>query len=293
MLLAFTYEPLRRLLADHGLVIFLVVVAAFVGVRLVRRAIPATIKRTVMRQASPLTESDLEKRSDTLSGVLLGIAQLAIVLLALLLVLDEVGINVLPVVAGLGIGGIAIGLGAQSLVKDAINGMLILTENQYGKGDMVTIAGVQGWVEEVNLRRTVLRDIDGTLHSVPNGAITVSSNLTRGFSGINLLVSLAAGTDVEQGMELINRIGQEMAEDAILGPMIVEAPYSARMEGATATTLDVRVFGRVAPGKQWEVASALRRRLVRTFDAEGIKFGPIQPAPPAPAPPITAPARNQ
>lgn len=279
-----TLAALGQWLSDHGSAILVIALAATMAVRLLRRAIPAAISRAVGREASPLTAGDLTKRAATLSSVLVDSARALVLLIALVLVVDELGVNVVPVIAGLGIGGIALGLGAQSLVKDGINGVLILLENQYGHGDLVTVAGVQGWVEEVNLRRTILRDMDGTLHSVPNSEIKVSSNLTRGFSGINLLVPIAAPADVEKAIALIDATGAALAADEALGEKIVQAPHVARIENATAASVDVRVIGRVAPGAQWEVTTALRRRLMRVFEAEGVRFGPL-PAPPPPAPP--------
>src|SRR5262249_10399964 len=212
---------------------------------------PPAIMRLVMRQSTPSTEADLAKRASTLSHVLVGAARIAVLIVTALLFVSEIGINIVPLVAGLGIGGIAIGLGAQSIVRDTINGIFILTENQYGKGDMVSIAGVQGWVEEVNLRRTVLRDIDGTLHSVPNSEVKVASNLTRGYSGINLVVPLASGTDVELALELLNQIGKELAEDESLRDDIIEPPQAVRIDSATAARVEVRVIGRAAPRAQW------------------------------------------
>ena len=284
-------DRLRRWAEEHALSILIVVIAALVAVRLLERAIPPAIRRAVMREATPLTQADLRKRADTLSAVLLGSAKVAILAVALLMVVGEFGINVAPVIAGLGIGGIAIGLGAQSLVRDAINGILILFENQYGKGDMIKVAGVQGWVEEVNLRRTVLRDADGTLHSVPNSEIKVSSNLTRGFSGVDLLLSLAPGTDVDAAIQSINEVGQELVDDPEVGEDIIEAPRVTRIENATATGLDVRVTGRVTPGAQWKVSSALRRRILRSFDTRSIRLGPA-PAPPSPSAAPPAPSSS-
>jgi small-conductance mechanosensitive channel len=282
---AVTMAGLIDRLSERGWVLLGLVIAAFVIDRAMQRGMPPAIKSWVMRQSTPATEIDLAKRADTLSHVLLGGARIALAVVAVLMIADELQINIFPVVAGLGIGGIAIGLGAQSLVKDAINGIFILTENQYGKGDMVTIAGVQGWVEEVNLRRTVLRDIDGTLHSVPNGEVKVASNMTRGYSGVNLVVPIAPGADVEKALELLNKVGQELAEDESFRGEIIEPPQVVRIDTTSAERVDVRVIGRVVPGAQWRVAAALRRRVMTAFDKDGIKFGPIAPAPPTPPTP--------
>ena len=274
---------------ENLLSIIVIVVATLIALRVLDRVIPAAIRRAILIDVTPLTEHDLRKRADTLSSVLLGAARVAVFVIAALMVIGELGFNVVPVIAGLGITGIAIGLGAQSLVRDAINGLFILAENQFGKGDMVKVAGVQGWVDEVNLRRTVLRDLDGTLHSVPNSEIKVSSNLTRGYSGVDLLVSIAAGTDVDAAIQAINAAGEDLLEDAEVGEEILEAPQVTRIEAATAANLDVRVTGRVRPGAQWRVTSALRRRIIKTFDVQSIRFGPAAPAPaPAPPPPSAA-----
>lgn len=266
-----------------------VAVAALIIVRVLRRAIPAGIARAVLRDATPLTESDLRKRADTLSSVLLGSAQVMVLILALLLIVEELGVNVAPVIAGLGIGGIAVGLGAQSLVKDAITGGFILFENQFGKGDMVRVGGVQGWVEDVNLRRTLLRDADGTLHTVPNSEIKVASNLTRGFSGVNVLISVAAATDIDQVTTLVDGVGAAMAADPDLGGTIVDPPRVTVVENVSAAAVTLRVVGRVVPGAQWEATSVLRRRLMRAFTEAGIAFGPVEATPPPPAPVAAAP----
>jgi len=278
---------LRDWVAGHGVSVVLIVVTTLAALKLIGRIIPPAIRRAVLSQVTPATEYDLRKRADTLTAVLLGAARAAVLVVATLMIMGELGINVVPVIAGLGIGGIAIGLGAQSLVRDAINGILILTENQFGRGDMIKVAGVQGWVEEVNLRRTVLRDIDGTLHSVPNSEIKVSSNLTRGYSGVDLLIAIAAGQDIDAAIDVINRVGRDLGEEPEMGEEILEAPRVVRVENVSAATVDLRVAGRVVPGSQYKVASALRQRIVKAFGAGEIRFGPM-PAPP-PSPPPTAP----
>jgi moderate conductance mechanosensitive channel len=280
---------LREWIVANGIATAVIVIAALIANRLLSRLIPAAIARAVVRDATPMTEGDLRKRAATLGGVVVSAVRIVIVVLALLLLAEQIGINVVPLVAGLGLGGIALGLGAQSLVRDVIMGMFIILENQFGKGDMVQVAGVQGWVEEVNLRRTVLRDIDGTVHSIPNGEIKVASNFTRGFSGVNLVVPVASAADVERATALIDRTGEELAIDATLGPEIVQAPRVARIEGTSAAGVELRVLGRVLPGAQWRVATAFRQRLLLAFDRDGIRLGPL-PAPPPPSPPAQRPA---
>ena len=128
-------------------------------------------------------------------------------IIALVMILGELNLNIGPAVAGLGIVGIAVGFGAQSLVRDYLTGSLILLENQFGKGDVVTIAEVTGTVEDFSLRRTTLRDLDGVVHTVPNGEITVASNRTRTWARINQDVTVVYGTDIEKAIEVINDVG--------------------------------------------------------------------------------------
>jgi small-conductance mechanosensitive channel len=293
-LVEITSGDIARWARENLVSIIVIVVATLLVLRLLDRIIPAAIRHAILVDVTSMNEHDLRKRADTLSSVLLGGARIAVIVIAALMVIGEMGFNVAPVIAGLGITGIAIGLGAQSLVRDAINGIFILAENQFGKGDMIKVAGVQGWVEEVNLRRTVLRDLDGTLHSVPNSEIKVSSNLTRGYSGVDLLVSIAAGTDVDAAIETINDAGRALLDDDEVGEDILEAPQVSRIETASAAALDVRVTGRVRPGAQWKVTSALRRRIIKAFDVQSIRFGPAAapppPATPTPAPPSSPPA---
>ena len=272
-------------LVDAGAALSVVVVLALAGVWLLRRLLPRAVASAVVRNATPQTEIDLRKRADTLGTVLVRTGEIVILVITALVLLDRAAITVAPFLTGLGIGGIAVGLGAQSLVRDMLAGIFILVENQYGRGDLVTVAGVQGWVEDVSLRRTVLRDADGTLHNVPNGEIKVASNLTRGYSGISLLLPLAPATDLGRAMALIDQVGAELATDPVFGPRLVEPPRAARVDGLTDTSVQVRVLGRALPGAQIELAGELRRRIKLAFDAAEIRLGGSPPpaAPPTPA----------
>ena len=277
---AVSFDALGKWAANHGKNVVMILVLMAVANRILRRVVPPALTRAVLREATPQTEIDLRKRATTLANVLIHTAQVGLLLVGGVILLDEFGFNVAPFLTGLGIGGIALGLGAQSLVRDVINGVFMLIENQYGEGDLVTIGGTQGWVEAVNLRRTILRDADGTLYTVPNGEVKVAGNLTRGFSGINLLVPVLHTSDVDRAMTLINEAGQELAADPQLGRLLVEAPRAARVEALTEKGVMVRVLGKALPGAQFELAGALRRRIKRAFDAADIRFGEPPPAPP-------------
>ncbi|MCH8238169.1 MAG: mechanosensitive ion channel, partial [Proteobacteria bacterium] len=160
----------------------------------------------------------------------------------------------------------------QSLVKDVIAGLFILIENQYGKGDVVTIAGVGGTVEDVNLRRTLIRDLDGTQHSIPNGEIVVASNKTQVFSRLNEVIGVSYGDDLEQVFNVINKVSEEMAAEPEWSEAIISAPTVWGVDGFGDSSVDIRVVGDTQPGQQWAVAREFRRRIKYAFDAEGIEI---------------------
>jgi len=170
------------------------------------------------------------------------------------------------------VAGIAIGFGAQSLVKDIIAGVFVLLENQYRVGDVVRIAGVDGLVEAINLRRTVLRDMDGVVHVVPNGEVRVASNLTKEWSRVNLNISVGYGEDLDRVMAVIDRVGLELAQDPQWRDAILTPPRSLRVDKFGDSGIEIKVLGDTRPLKQWDVMGELRKRLKRAFDQEGIEI---------------------
>jgi small conductance mechanosensitive channel len=258
-------------LLTHGLRILLIVALALVADLVLRLVVPRVIRPTVARQMRGKPAEEIEQRSHTLVAVLRGSGRFVLVVWALFTILPELGVNITPMLASIGIAGIALGFGAQSLVKDVLNGLFILVENQYSKGDVVTVAGISGQVEEVGLRRTVLRDLDGVVHHVPNSQIGVASNLTQEWSRVNLNVSVAYGEDLDRVFEVINRVGRELAADAEFGPLILKAPQVLRVEAFGESGIAIKVLGDTEPIRQWEVLGELRKRLIRAFLEEGIR----------------------
>jgi small conductance mechanosensitive channel len=168
--------------------------------------------------------------------------------------------------------GIAVGFGAQYLIRDLIAGVFILMENQYRVGDVARVADVSGLVEEVNLRKTVLRDLDGVVHHVPNGEIRVASNYSRHFSRVNLNISVAYNTDLDQAFSVINRVCQEMAAEERWNKVIRTVPQVLRVDKLGDSGIDIKILGDVKPLEQWNVTGELRLRLKKAFDAEGIEI---------------------
>jgi small conductance mechanosensitive channel len=258
-------------LLTHGLRILLILALALVADLILRLVVPRVIRPTVARQMRGKPGEEIEQRSHTLVAVLRGSSRFVLVVWALFTILPELGVNITPMLASVGIAGIALGFGAQSLVKDVLTGLFILIENQYSKGDVVTVAGISGQVEEVGLRRTVLRDLDGVVHHVPNSQIAVASNLTQEWSRVNLNVSVAYGEDLDRVFEVINRVGRELAADAEFGPLILTAPQVLRVEAFGESGIAIKVLGDTEPIRQWEVMGELRKRLIRAFLEEGVR----------------------
>src|SRR3954465_8559729 len=216
-------------LRDPILPILVIFVVAWVALRASRLFVHGTVKTLLDREvtegtAQELSAVEITKRMNTLDALGGAVLQFFIVVIAGLMVLRAIGLDIGPAVAGLGIVGIAVGFGAQHLVKDYLNGALILVENQFSKGDVIRVGGVSGAVEDFSLRRTTLRDLDGVVHTVPNGEIAVASNLTRVWARINQDGTVAYGTDIDQATRVVNDVGQGMASDTKWKRRVLEAP---------------------------------------------------------------------
>ena len=209
----------------------------------------------------------------TLAGVIYSVGVFIIIFLAALQVLPLLGINMGPLLASAGIAGIAVGFGAQTLVHDFINGFFILVENQYDIGDTIKIAGVQGAVEAMTLRRTVLRDADGTVHNVPSSQITVVSNLTRDWTQLALHISVAYDTDSNKVIRVLREVGDEIADDPDFATMIVAKPQVPGIDKVSGEEVDYLMLVKTRPGAQDTVRRELRRRIKACFEKNQIRPG--------------------
>jgi len=276
----FEKEPWSTVLAvvrDDLIPITLIAIAAIVAIRLARLFVHGIVKALLDREAfegtaQELSAVELKKRMDTLDALGGRTLQAFIVMIAGLMVLGRVGLDIGPAVAGLGVVGIAVGFGAQSLVKDYLNGALILIENQFGKGDVVRAAGVSGSVEDFTLRRTTLRDLDGVVHTIPNGEIRVASNLTRVWSRINQDVTVAYGTDIDKAIDVVDKVGVEMAGDPQWKRRVLEAPRVERVEALAEYGVTLKILGTVRAADQWAAGGDFRKRLLAAFKANGIEI---------------------
>jgi len=254
---------------DHGLKILLILVVAVIVYKVTRKIIEKGICKIVSTDRTVPVEAE-KKREDTLIFIFRQIIYIVVILLTGILILAELGINTTPLIAGAGIIGIAIGFGGQYLVKDLITGFFILLENQYRVGDVVCFGERCGLVEKINLRTTVLRDLDGVVHHVPNGEIKVASNLSKYFSRVNINVGIAYESDLEKVIKVINKVGNNLAKDKKWKEMIIKPPQFLRVDDFSDSAIVIKILGETKPIKQWDVAGELRKRLKIAFDKEGI-----------------------
>lgn len=268
----FDWKPIIDWLIVHGTRILIVLLLAWIIYRLVKRFIPRLITPAVARGMTGKPKEEAQQRAHTLGQVLITTSLVLIVLGAFFMVLSELQLNIVPILAGASFAGLAIGFGAQSLVRDVIAGFFILVENQYAIGDVVKVADVSGLVEDVNLRRTVLRDMDGTVHYIPNGEIKLASNLTKEWSRVNMNISVAYGEDLDRVIGVINRVGKELAGEPEWKPFFITPPQVLRVEKLADSGIEIKILGDTKPMKQWDIMGELRLRLKKAFDAEGIEI---------------------
>jgi small conductance mechanosensitive channel len=226
----------------------------------------------VKRRGKERPIEEVEQRRETLSGISSQIAAVVIWIVAAFMILSEIGVNIGPLLAAAGVIGIAVGFGAQSLIRDMLNGFFILMEDQFAVGDWVTVAGVSGAVENIGLRRTVLRDLDGVCHTVPNGEIRTASNWTKDWGGVNLNISVAYGEDLDHAIEVINRVCREMAMEEYWRFRLLSTPQVVRVDNLGDSGIDIKILGQTKAEYQWQVMGELRKRIKKTFDEEGIEI---------------------
>lgn len=283
----YMYDALRRLgLSDFGaatgeflllrpLKILLIMLVATLVARLGSRAVRRGVRS--VRARSPLTSRSAraEQRAGTLADVLASLVRAAVYSVATLNVLDVVGINLAPLLAGAGIAGIAIGFGAQSLVKDVISGLFVLLEDQYGVGDVVDLSGATGTVEDLSLRVTRIRATDGTVWFVPNGEVRKVGNSSMEWSRALIDVLVSYDSDIERVQALIAEEADAFAADPRWADSILDPPEVWGVQSMTADGITIRLVVKTAPRQQYPIARELRGRISARLRREGIR-GPGQ-----------------
>ncbi len=265
-----SWETIRAALITHGLRTLFIVVGSFLIHRLVKFGVHRMEK--AVEDDDPTTRSEAEKRAETLGRIMRQVSVVLISLVAGMLIMKEMGFEIGPIIAGAGIAGIAVGFGAQNLVRDIITGFFLLLENQIRVGDVVEIAGKSGLVEGVNLRTTVLRDLEGNVHIIPNGAVEAVTNRTREWSRMVLDVGVAYKENVDRVMDVLTALGREMEEDPAWRQKITEPLNILGVDSFGDSAVNIRVTFKVIPQQQWAVGREFRRRIKNRFDELGIEI---------------------
>ncbi|HAS05100.1 MAG TPA: hypothetical protein DCR71_05050, partial [Dehalococcoidia bacterium] len=268
-----TTESIQEWLLSHGILILAYIAIAYFIYRIAKAFVPKMVTGFVKSSGKGRhSKSWFERRSKTLTSLIVWMVGIVTGVVAFFLIMEELGQNITPLLASAGVVGVALALGAQTMVKDFLAGMFILLEDQYNVGDTVKIAGIAGAVEEVNLRRTVLRDLDGIVHTIPNSTVTTASNYTRDLARVNLDVPVAYGEDLDNVFNVINRVGKDLAADPYFSKLIKTPPQVLRVQKFADSGIEIRILGDVRPSMQWEVTGELRKRLKKAFDEEGIEI---------------------
>ncbi|HOB83218.1 MAG TPA: mechanosensitive ion channel family protein [Bacteroidales bacterium] len=264
-------ESILPWLLDHGLKIVFIAVAAWLLNKILSRIIIRTVRVAIVANENMSKEGE-KKREDTLIRIFNGALRIVILILAILMILQELGLKIGPLIAGAGIVGLAVGFGGQYLIRDIISGLFLILENQYRIGDSIDINGVSGLVEDISLRKTTLRDINGTVHHIPHGEIKLVSNLSKNYARVNLDIGISYNTDLDHAISVINRTGKELAEDPAFSDSIISPPQFLRVNDFADSAVILKILGDTKPLKQWEVTGEMRKRLKIAFDREGIEI---------------------
>jgi len=258
-------------LLSHGIRIIVILVIAYIVRYFAGTIIDKIIRKAIVSKGFLTPEAE-KKREDTLISVFEGAIKVIIWAAVILMVISELGVNIGPLLAGAGIFGLAVGFGAQYIIRDFFTGLFIILENQYRVGDVIKIGDIAGTVENINLRMTVLRDVDGTVHHIPNGEIKIASNLSKEFARVNMKIGIAYGSDIEKVIKVVNQAGKEMSKDPEWKDKIIKAPEFVRVDDFADSAVVIKISGEVKPLEQWGVLGELRKRIKLAFDKQGIEI---------------------
>ena len=264
-------EQIYSWIINEGWKVLAIIIATVIINKFSNALITKFVRKIVVAKNHNSEEAE-EKRENTLIAILVNSERVLIWVVAGMMILSELGIAIGPLMAAAGVVGIAFGFGGQYLIKDLISGLFIIFENQYRVGDVIKVGAAGGMVEDITLRVTTIRDLDGTVHHIPHGEITTVSNMSKKFARINLNIGVAYDADLEKVISVVNTVGDELAEDSKWKDLILSKPQFLRVDNFGDSSVDIKILGETKPLKQWEVTGELRMRLKIAFDREGIEI---------------------
>ena len=253
--------------------ILLILVGVWIGLAIIKGLL-RRLERTLISRAAAEGEGAIEstKRVETLTRLLRQATVIVVWVVAILIILRELGIDIAPILASAGIVGLAVGFGAQNLVRDVISGFFIILENQVRVGDVAIVNGTGGLVEKVNFRTLVLRDLSGIVHVFPNGTITTLANVTREWSAFVLDIGVAYKEDTDRVVDLMKKVGAELHADEKFGPLMIGDVEIFGVDKFADSAVMIKGRLKTQPIKQWDVGREYLRRLKKAFDEAGIEI---------------------
>lgn len=261
---------LSRWFTDHGYTIILIIFVAWLAKKFSTQLIMQFLEKTVRQDLYP-TKSDRRKRLQTLSSLIGAILHVAAIIIASIMIISELGLNTTPIVASAGVIGVALGFGAQSLIKDLTSGLFIIIENQYRVGDVINLDnGVSGKVEAITIRTTQIRSLDGTLYHVPNGTIQWTANKTSSYAGIDENIVFPLTVDVDKLAMVINRTGEKLAEMPEYEKKIKTPPHFDQVIGFDPSGIKVKVVAKTGSEDAWSVKGGFYNLLLKELKAAKI-----------------------
>jgi len=258
-------------LMTSGLKVLAIIVIAFILHKLIYRFVEKSVRLAVKSRNHISNDAEVQ-REETLIQVFTMTIRIAIFTTAVMMILPEFNIKIGAMLAAAGVVGLALGFGGQYLIRDIITGLFIIMENQYRIDDVISIDGTDGVVEEITLRKTTLRDLDGTIHHIPHGEIKKVSNLTKDFSRVNIDLGISYNADLEHVIKIVNQVGDRLSEHADWKEFIIKPPQFLRVNDFADSSVVIKIIGETIPLKQWAVAGELRKCLKIAFDKEGIEI---------------------
>jgi small conductance mechanosensitive channel len=259
--------------AQSGIRIAAMLLAGYISIRFLRLVLRRleTVLVAAGEKAEPVVGAT-RKRVTTLTRLLLTLGIGAVWVVVGVMCLDQVGLDVTPILAGAGIFGLAVGFGAQNLVRDVISGFFLVLENQVRVGDVAVVNGTGGLVEAITFRTIVLRDLAGVVHVIPNGTITTLANMTKGWSGYVIDVGVAYKEDTDRVVEIMTEVAEELRQDPRFAPLILEPIEIFGVDDFKESEVTIKARLKTVPIQQWAVGREYRRRLKKAFDASGIEI---------------------
>jgi small-conductance mechanosensitive channel len=269
----FTFDFALNLTTMMGISVKVVIILAIaIALNIIQKKMILRVIVVGIPKIRAESQDQLAARSETMASVLRKVTAVIIWIIAFVMVLGVIEVNISPLLATLGVASLGLGFAVQNIIRDYLQGFFIVMEDWYRIGDWVTIAGMEGDVEKVTPRRTVLREINGTMHVIPNSQIQFASNHTRDWARINLYVTVAYKEDISHVYQVINGVCQELKDDPDFGTNLTTTPSAMRVSDLGDHGVNICIRGDTKPGEQWGLTGELRKRIKNRFDQEGIEI---------------------